>query len=106
MEIDTDNSVEVISGNHLPLMRIDAPSWFKRDDFQAYVRDRRTATWHDKTSNSFDDYSDVFFTFSDGGGSDFPGIPDDIWAELEELIEKTYGTRYIEIMVWVANLPV
>lgn len=95
----------------MPLLRIDAAPWYRRKDFQRYVCGKHTATWHNKALEEFNDYSDVFFTFSNGDSSDYPGsrdlpgIPTAVFKQLEKLVEETYGTKEIEILVWVANLP-
>jgi len=94
-------------------MRIDAPTWFERDDFKDYLREPRTATWNNKSEvlHPFD-YADVFFTYCQGEGSDSPtpdaptgcrGVPEEVWEELGKLVEQTYGTRDVELLVWVTN---
>lgn len=92
----------------MPLVKINAPAWFRRSDFLLWLNSQNTATWHSKGSEP-SDYSDVFFTFCQGDGSDSPGstlrpgIPEDIWTQLTFMIVEQIGWD-AEVLVWVSNL--
>lgn len=69
-------------------IEINAPHWYARQDWCDYLngrRDCRPATWHvpDKPANEF---SDVFFVYDVGEGSDAHAIPRDIWAEIDATV--------------------
>jgi len=53
------------------------------------------------------EYSDVFFTYCDGGGSDYsqgkPSIPEDIWIIIDALLK---AEEINECLVWVSNLGI
>lgn len=110
--------------NYLPLVRMNAPAWFKRDDFLNWLCADTTATWHKKLNvttskggrvsasknKSPNDYSDVFFTWSDiTSGSDYPGsdtdpgIPVDIWEFICDRLREELGEDQ-EALVWLSNL--
>lgn len=90
------------------VVRIDAPAWFKNPQFVEWLNTTGTATWHVR-GNEPGDYSDVFFTFCSGEGSDWPasadrpGIPDEIWKHLEFVVAEQHGWD-AEVLVWVSNL--
>jgi hypothetical protein len=72
-----------------------------------WVRSCGTATWHHGYEPT--EYSDVFFTYDRGEGSDAPSaalscrpaIPDSIWSLLDAELKK----RGVEqALVWVSNL--
>lgn len=114
-----------VTANYLPLVRIDAPAWFSRADFVRWLCADTTATWHRKlnitknrngrvtsVSNNTrtNDFSDVFFTWSDvtagsdyPGTDDVPGIPVDIWEFICDSIVAQLGYRQ-EALVWVSNV--
>lgn len=103
---------EALTADYIPrsmkLVRIDAPAWFKNAEFVKWLNDRRTATWHAGADEPHD-YSDVFFTYCQGEGSDWPGsedrpgIPEEIWQHLEFIIAEQHGWD-AEVLVWVSNL--
>lgn len=90
------------------VVRIDAPAWFKNPEFLQWLNHPGTATWHHAGSDP-NDYSDVFFTFCQGEGSDYPGslaipgIPDEIWKHLEFIVAEQHGWD-AEVLIWVSNL--
>lgn len=93
----------------MPLMRINAPAWYRNPEFVAWLRSEGVATWH-VGRESPHGCSDAFFTFHDGeGGTDYPGdddrpgIPKAIWEHLEFMVADEYG-RGAEVLVWVSNL--
>jgi hypothetical protein len=103
--------MKVMSFNHMPLVRIDAPEWYEREDWMEWLNNRtpmnHPATWHVEGEKP-NEYSDVFFTYCvDEGGSDYgegkPSIPDDIWHQIEALIK---AQDIDECLVWVSNLGI
>ena len=100
------------------MVRINAPSWFKRQDFMTWLCSRKTATWHEKltTENGGlapnmqpSNLSDAFFTWTgvyDGSDSPLgvePSIPDDIWEFVCEKMWELHG-HHGEALIWVSNL--
>jgi hypothetical protein len=90
--------------NYMPIVRINAPEWYARQDWMNWIESdlpdqRGPATWHRKGQKP-DEYSDVFFTYCQGEGSDFPGIPEDIWQAIMVLMQFE-GIN--ECLVWVVN---
>lgn len=115
-----------VKPHYLPLVRMNAPAWFQRVDFMNWVCAATTATWHKKLNitttrggrvsvsknTSPNDYSDVFFTWSDiTSGSDYPGfdneddpgIPDDIWEFICDRLRWELGENQ-EALIWLSNL--
>lgn len=113
-----------VNGGYMPLVRINAPEWFAREDFMTWVNSNRTATWHTKptvtrthggelmitaANMQAGDFSDVFFTWtgpyegSDSPGGSEPHIPEDIWEYICERLWRMYGLDG-EALVWVSNL--
>jgi len=96
--------------NYMPLVRINAPEWYQRPDWllwlNSHTPDNHPATWHFPGTKPHE-LSDVFFTFCDGEGSDWPGgkdkpgIPDDIWKIICDICEDA---KIDECVVWVANI--
>lgn len=89
------------------VVRINAPAWFDDPEFLKWLNRPGTATWH-RSGTEPGDYSDVFFTFCQGEGSDYPGsedpgIPDAIWKHLEFIVAEQHGWD-AEVLVWVSNL--
>lgn len=89
------------------VVRINAPAWFDDPEFLKWLNRPGTATWH-RSGTEPGDYSDVFFTFCQGEGSDYPGsedpgIPEEIWQHLEFIIAEQHGWD-AEVLVWVSNL--
>jgi hypothetical protein len=90
------------------VLRLNAPDWFAREDFVAWLNAPSTATWHRKGQDKVGEMADAFFTHCDGDGSDSPmpdssGIPDDIWQEICQLAVSHFGDDS-ECLVWVSNL--
>ena len=86
-------------------IKINAPEWFQRDDFQAFLNlreesGRTTATWHWQGSEP-GEFSDVFFTYDHGEGSDWEEIPQDIWSKICEIVSNM---RIVYAVIWVTNL--
>jgi hypothetical protein len=103
---DDPLAAQGVSG--LPLVRINAPGWFRDKAFVRWLNHPGTATWHTGGSDPTE-YSDVFFTFDSGDGSDapvpggHPSIPPHIWDRVVHIVELTLGYRS-ECLVWVSNL--
>lgn len=104
------DGVEVTPAAHtMPILRLNAPSWYTDPGFLRWLNSPATATWHEAGTDPGDG-SDAFFTFTSGeGGSDFPstvghpGIPGHIWEMLEAVVEEQLGHN-VEVLVWVSNL--
>lgn len=113
--------MKLISLNHMPVVRIDAPEWYRRQDFQDWLtgagkRDgKHPATWH-KAGEEPNEYSDVFVTYDSGDGSDNPAcfeddvdlsshcvMPRDIWSQICDLLKEN-GMEKTECLIWIANL--
>jgi len=92
----------------MPLVRINAPEFYRNKQWLEWLNHKRTATWHGKAKKPHE-YSDVFFTYCDGDGSDAPASPDDprpgipkaIWKKIKTAIEAEVSG---ECFVWVSNL--
>lgn len=94
------------------LVKINAPDWYERADFVAWLRGKAgtgppPATWHSPENEEPGEYSDVFVTielgspvmsFGEGSDSDMPA---DIWDELCQVVEAA-GVQYG--LVWVSNI--
>jgi hypothetical protein len=105
-----------IEVGYQPLVRINAPEFFEREDFQEFLNravdpdnEETTATWHNGGEPG--DYSDLFVTYdngegsdalpSDGDDSDMNLIPQDIWDEICEEMENR-GVDHA--LLWISNL--
>ena len=96
-----------IEFNYMPVVRINAPEFYRNKQWVAWLRSKHPATWHGKAKRPHE-YSDVFFTFCDGDGSDaptgpkgMPCIPKSIWKKITTAIE---AQDISECLVWVSNL--
>ena len=105
---DEATAAQAMNNWNMPIMRINAPAWFKNPEFRKWLKATGTATWH-RGSDEPGEYSDVFFTFCGCGGSDYPGnperpgIPDEIWHHLEFMVAEKHGWD-AEVLLWVSNL--
>lgn len=101
------NTEEQIVDHNQQLVIINAPEWFKDADFAEWVKAKDTATWH-AGETDMHTHSDVFFTYNDGQGSDFPkssvrpSIPAHIWDQVELMLIGKYGPN-VDALVWVTN---
>ena len=90
------------------VLRLNAPDWYKREDFMKWLDGPSSATWHRKGSPP-GEMSDAFFTHDQREGSDTPcedpnmGLPEDVWEEVCRLAEDVFGSDS-ECLVWVSNL--
>lgn len=104
---DSAQFVPTVIGTQRALLRLNAPGWYKHPGFVAWLNSPCSATWHQKGKKRCGECCDAFFTYCDGDGSDSPGtdgsLPEEIWEALEAAIEKHYGTKQIELLVWVSN---
>jgi hypothetical protein len=88
----------------IPCVQFNRPDWYQNPDWVRYINAPGIATWHDPSKHNPTEYSDVFFTYDHGEGSDWGGngpdsIPDSIWKEIcETLGPDAY------CLVWVTNL--
>jgi hypothetical protein len=86
------------------VLKINAPHWFRRNDFRAVVESPQTATWWN--GDPIDEWSDIFVTYDNGEGSNYGGlhgcIPDDIWDEICRVWKNVCGDTYG--LVWITNL--
>jgi hypothetical protein len=83
------------------LLRINAPEWYARPDFRAWLNNPERATWH-RIGKEPNEYSDVFITFDHGEGSDFDvDMPDDVWAQITQAAADA-GIQ--DCVVWISNL--
>ena len=96
----------------MPVVRINAPHWFRREDFRRWLgaasrgdqtpRIGRAATWYRESDGDPDEYADVFMTFDapDGSNSDLPKA---YWDELlREMDRQLPGVR--DALIWLTNL--
>jgi len=92
----------------MPLVRINAPAFYKDADFLRWLNSPGVATWH-HAGAVVDEYADVFFTYSDGDGSDAPtgsdqrpAIPAHIWEQVVALVAPQVDGG--ECLIWLSNL--
>jgi hypothetical protein len=91
--------------DRMPCIKINAPEWFDREDFKAFLNlreesGRTTATWHWQGAEP-GEFSDVFFSYDHGEGSDWEVIPPDIWARICEIVNNE---RVVYALIWLTNL--
>lgn len=91
-----------IERNYGELIRINAPEFYKDQKFLDWLnrKDRYQATWHVK-GMAVGEFSDLFFQYDNGEGSD-SDMPEHIWEQLTSELKKlgvTWG------LVWISNLP-
>lgn len=84
-----------------PLIKINVPHWYVREDFLAWLNVQERATWH-RLGEPPNEFSDVFITVDGDEGSDCDILmPEDIWATLTEIVKReTHGYS----VVWLTNL--
>ncbi len=93
-----ENKIRILSDVY-QCFEINAPSWFSRDDFQKWLNEPFTATWH-KKGEPPNEMSDVFLTFDHKEGSDAEDLPEDIWENICELV----GPRCDFCVIRITNL--
>ena len=85
----------------IPCLRINAPEWYQREDFRAWLNGAGRATWHTRGELP-SEYSDVFITFDHGEGSDYDVLmPEDIWQEISA---AAAANRLEDGLVWISNV--
>jgi len=99
--------IDRVSSAKWDVLRIlSADAWYADPGWMRWLNSVEPATWH-KQGDEPDEGSDVWFTYCQGDGSDYPdsddqpGIPEWIWMEICELAHK-HGHE--ECLVWVSNL--
>lgn len=80
------------------LIRLNWPELFQQPDFVAYLRQDKVATWHDKHSTGASEYSDLFFWYERGEGSELGTMPDWAWDRITQYLGDEVG------IVWISNL--
>lgn len=90
-----------IERNYCELVRINAPEIYRDRDFLRWLNDqnRHQASWHVKGMQA-GEFSDLFFTYDGGEGSD-SDMPGHIWLQLSE---KLNAEGITDCLVWVTNL--
>jgi hypothetical protein len=89
-------------------LRINAPHWFTRTDFCAWLNHgAHVATWHTK-GEAPSEYSDVFVTIDGNEGIDANGIapdaiPEDIW---DEIVSAAKRVGIHDGIVWISNVEI
>lgn len=91
-------------------VRIRAPHWYARQDFQTWRRDPSVAGWG-KETRSLDpaahDYSDVFMTFEfspevdedwEGSNND---LPENIYQEIGKILRQSANQRHG--VIWIST---
>jgi len=93
---------DTIERNYGELIRINAPDFYRDPDFLRWLDhpDRHQATWHNKGTPP-GEFSDLFFTYDQGEGSD-SDMPGNVWDFLHKELSRQ-GVTFA--LVWVSNLP-
>lgn len=88
-----------VTHSYLPLVRINAPEFYRDPDFVAWLNDpdRQQATWHRKGEPP-GPYSDLFFTVDPPDGSD-SDMPEPIWQRILAALPPDK-----ECVIWLSNL--
>lgn len=108
-----------ISKKAMPLVEINAPSFFKDPDFLKLLNDpqQQVATWHSRDTEP-GDCSDVFIYHSQaywhdnelcayGTHYDYGangGLPEHIIAVIAEAVQHATGSMNTECLIWITNL--
>jgi len=89
--------------NYAPLLRLNAPEFYQDPAFVAWLDDpaETQATWHRKGFPP-NEYSDMFFTWDSGEGSN-SDMPEHIWDKICDIVTEQYGPSGFCI-VWLSNL--
>lgn len=87
--------------DYIRVIRINAPEFYQRADFMAWLNDpqRIQATWHGKGCEP-SEYSDLFFTYADGDGSD-SDMPEEVWKEICRAMNEAGVDN---ALIWLSNL--
>lgn len=99
--------------NYSTVHRINAPDWFEDPQFLEWLNcqdsSAKPATWH-IPGKPPTEYSNVFIVWFNGGCSDWPpipnkgGIPNHIWKQVEDDLNKHYLNNTGVVVVWITNL--
>ena len=88
----------------MPIVRMNAPHWYQREDFCLILSSPSVATWHYRLDlPTPHEWSDIFATYCYGEGSNTDVISPDIWNEIDLICQKL-GVN--EALVWITNLDV
>lgn len=93
-----DCDMHVVSFDYMPLVRINAPEWYKNKQWMKWLNSGECATWH-KEGQPPNEYSDVFFMHLTGSGE--ADYPDKIRKQLDKALEDR---GIMEALIWVSNL--
>lgn len=87
----------------MDLVQINAPEFYRDPAFVTWLNDpnKVQATWHSK-GTAPNEYSDLFFTYDSGEGSDsdMPGV---IWNQICAFIQEHFGDNF-NALIWLTNL--
>jgi hypothetical protein len=88
-----------VEADYLPLVRINAPEFYRDPQFVAWLNDlqRQQATWHRKGEQP-GEFSDLFFTVDPPDGSD-SDMPEHLWRQILAAVGQAD-----ECVVWLSNL--
>ena len=102
-----------IERSRMPLLRLNAPLWFRDAGFLDWLnkaargddprRTGRLATWYRPSDPRPDEFADFFLTWSDNDGSN-SDMPEPFWLDLCDAV-RTYDPDLSEVLIWVTNLP-
>lgn len=89
-----------IERNYAEVVEISAPEFYRDPEFLRWLNnpDRHQATWHVK-GKSVNEFSDLFFTYDGGEGSD-SDMPRRIWEMIHQEL-KRQGVKFC--VVWVKS---
>jgi hypothetical protein len=89
-----------IERNYAEVVEISAPEFYRDPDFLKWLNnpDRHQATWHVK-GKRVNEFSDLFFTYDGGEGSD-SDMPSPIWEKIHQEL-KQRGVKWC--VVWVKS---
>lgn len=89
-----------IERNYAEVVEISAPEFYRDPEFLKWLNnpDRHQATWHVK-GKSVSEFSDLFFTYDGGEGSD-SDMPSHIWEKIHKEL-KQRGVKWC--VVWVKS---
>jgi len=92
-----------IERNYAEVVEISAPEFYRDPEFLKWLNnpDRHQATWHVK-GKKVNEFSDLFFTYDGGEGSD-SDMPSRIWEMIHQEL-KRQGVKFC--VVWVKSFDI
>jgi hypothetical protein len=89
-----------IERNYAEVVEIGAPEFYRDPEFLKWLnnKNRNQATWHVK-GKSVNEFSDLFFTYDGGEGSD-SDMPTHIWEKIHQELKKR-GLKFC--VVWLKS---